>query len=110
MLIVALAIFVTMIGAFTPTLVNLYLQYVKEPTAPEYIRIYPYQIPVVGMIVMIALSGGFLIYAAIKEQRKKQKVKSDMEILKEQLDTSREQLNGVEERLNDIERRTTKIE
>ena len=59
MLIAALTIFATIMGALAPTLVNLYLQYIREPTAPEYIRIHPYQVPMVGMITVIALSGVF---------------------------------------------------
>jgi hypothetical protein len=86
MLIAALTIFAAIMGALAPTFVSLYLEYLKEPTAPEYIRNHPYQGPVIGMIIIICISATFLIYAAIREQRHNKKQKSDLALLKERVD------------------------
>ena len=97
MLIAALTIFAATMGVFAPTLVNLYLQYSREPTAPAFIRNHPYQLPVLGIIVIIVAVGSFLIYAAIRDNRNKKKHKDDTGIL-------RERLGFIEKRLDSIER------
>lgn len=75
MYIAALTVFCALMGVFIPTLITLYLQYSKEASAPVFIREYPYSIPVTSAILVLFLSLDFLIFAAIKEHRKKQKEK-----------------------------------
>lgn len=69
----ALTIFAVLMGAFAPTLVNLYLQYSKETVAPEIVYNHPYLVPVVAILALLSLSGAWVVYAAIREHHNKKK-------------------------------------
>ena len=86
MLIVALTIFAALMGAFAPTIVSLYIQYSKESVAPYYIQAHPYLAPFLGIVVVLALSFAFLIYASVREYHKNQGSSSDLETLKKRLE------------------------
>jgi len=98
MLIVALTIFATCMGIFAPTLVNLYVQWSKEVTAPTLFRIHPYLIPVVISIVVLALALAFLIYAGIREYKKQEHKKDELPVIKDELRAIKERLDKIETR------------
>ena len=55
------------------SLVNLYLQWSKEESAPDLIRIHPYLIPITICIGILIITLAFLIYTSVREYRIKKR-------------------------------------
>ena len=93
-----LTIYAVLMAVFAPPLVNLYLQYAKEPTAPYLIQIHPYRIPFIGIGVILVLGAVVVVILGIRDHRQKKK-KSREEVV------SKSDLEALEKRLDSIERR-----
>jgi predicted PurR-regulated permease PerM len=94
MLIVAVTIFSAIMGALAPTIVNLYLAYLKEPVAPKVIRIHPYRLPFVGMAVVILISGVFVVYAAVRENNLNEGKNTEVQSLEQRVDALQSKLEA----------------
>ncbi len=77
--IIALTAFATCLGIFGPVLVNLFLQYSKESSAPEWLVIHPYIWPMCICLILILGSVGFLIWAAKKRKDELQEIKDRLD-------------------------------
>ena len=78
LVIVSVTIFAAVMGVLAPTIVNLYLRYVKEPTAPQILINHPYLIPFLGISVLVVISLGFVVYASIRDIKKNKNSPSDL--------------------------------
>ena len=82
----ALVIYAVLMGVLAPPLVNLYLQYAKESTAPYLIQIHPYRIPFIVFGGILILGAIAVVTLGIREHRRKQKKGNEIETIIRRLD------------------------
>ena len=95
----SLTLYAVLMGVLSPALVNLYLQYAKEPTAPYLIQIHPYRFPFIGIGLILVLGAIVVVILGIRDHRHKQKKSREGDTLKSGLEALEKRLDSIERRI-----------
>ena len=95
----SLMTYVVIVGSLAPTLVNLYLRYAREPTAPYLLQIYHYRIPFMGIGAILILGLIVVVLLGIREYHHKQNRIGGSTASKSELEALKERINSIERKI-----------